>query len=336
MKEIKNLPASIRVRLLANAQAKGDIFDRVLVRYAIERFLFRLSKHADRDRFVLKGAMLFVTWSRAVQRPTGDLDLLAYAPADPIVMKAVVANICAIPVPDDAIIFDADSIVVEAVREEEVYQGLRVSLSAKLGNARIRLRIDMGIGDAVHPAPREIDFPCLLPDMGVPRILAYPPETVVAEKFEAMVRFGEANSRLKDFNDIWAIMSTFDFEMATLVQALKGTFQRPGGHCAHRHPARLDRGLRRVAREAPNVERLSRAQSARRESAALRRSPERTTALHRSRAARRGATGIGKRQVVSAAWLGGAGAPHSDAGVASDMKPRIHYRCVRGFGSSAI
>lgn len=226
MKEIKNLPASVRARLFASATAKGEVFNRTLVRYAIERFLFRLSKHAGRDRFVLKGAMLFITWSEAVYRPTGDLDLLAHAPADPTAMKAIVADICATPVPDDAIVFDADSITVEAVRREEEYQGLRVSMWAKLENARIRLRIDMGIGDVVHPAPREIGFPCLLPDMGIPRILAYPPETVVAEKFEAMVRFGEANGRLKDFHDIWAITNTFEFEMAVLVQALIGTFRR--------------------------------------------------------------------------------------------------------------
>lgn len=226
MKEIKNLPASVRAKLFAGATAKGEVFNRVLVRYGIERFLFRLSSYTDRDRFVLKGAMLFVTWSQAVYRPTGDLDLLAYASADPGAMKAIVADICAIPVPDDAIIFDTNGISVEAVREDEAHQGLRVSIPAKLGNARIPLHIDMGFGDAVHPAPREISFPCLLPDMGVPRILAYPPETVVAEKFEAMVRFGEANGRLKDFNDIWAISNTFDFDMATLVQALRGTFHR--------------------------------------------------------------------------------------------------------------
>lgn len=226
MKEIKNLPASVRARLFAGATAKGEVFNRILVRYGIERFLFRLSRYTDRDRFVLKGAMLFVTWSQAVYRPTGDLDLLAYAPADPEAMKAIVAEICAIAVPDDAIVFDTGSIIVEAMREDEVYQGLRVAVTAKLGNIRIAVRIDMGFGDAVHPAPREITFPCLLPDMGVPRILAYPPETVVAEKFEAMVRFGEANGRLKDFNDIWAIANTFGFEMATLVQALRGTFER--------------------------------------------------------------------------------------------------------------
>lgn len=226
MKEIKNLPASVRARLFASATAKGEIFNRTLVRYGIERFLFRLSKYADRDRFILKGAMLFITWPQAVHRPTGDLDLLAHASADPTAMRAIIADICAISVPDDAIVFDSGSITVEAVREEEEYQGLRVSMLAKLENARIPLRIDMGFGDAVHPAPGEISFPCLLPGMGIPRILAYPPQTVVAEKFEAMVRFGEANGRLKDFNDIWAIANTFEFEMAALVQALRGTFQR--------------------------------------------------------------------------------------------------------------
>lgn len=226
MKEIKNLPASVRAKLFARSKANNEDFNRTLVRYGVERFLFRLSQHRDRNRFILKGAMLFITWPEGAHRPTGDLDLLAYGPPEPAAMKMIVAEICAIPEPGDALVFDPDSIVVEAMREDEKYQGVRVVMLAKLENAKIHLQIDIGFGDTVHPEPKMITFPCLLPDMPVPEILAYPPETVVAEKFEAMVRFGEANGRLKDFNDIWAIMKTFDFDMATLVQAVLGTFQR--------------------------------------------------------------------------------------------------------------
>jgi hypothetical protein len=226
MKQIKNLPASIRAKLLNYAKTNGEDFNRTLIRYGIERFLFRLSQHASHGRFILKGAMLFITWPEGVYRPTGDLDLLASGSPDPASVKVVIAEICAISEPGDALIFDSESIVVDAMREDEKYQGVRISMIARLDNVKIHLQIDVGFGDAVHPQPKKITFPCLLSGMLVPEILAYPPETVVAEKFEAMVRFGEADGRLKDFNDIWAIMTTFEFDMPTLVQALSGTFKR--------------------------------------------------------------------------------------------------------------
>lgn len=226
MKPLTNLPASVRARLLAHAKSHREDFNRTLARYAIERFLYRLSRDTKRrERFVLKGAMLFVTWSPTTHRPTGDLDLLAHGPADPAAMRDIIAEICGTAVSDDALVFDPRSIEVEAVREDEEYQGLRVSLLARLANARIPVRIDMGFGDAVYPRAKSIAFPCLLADMPAPQILAYPAETVVAEKFEAMVRFGEANGRLKDFSDIWAIANTFEFDMSTLVQSMTGTFR---------------------------------------------------------------------------------------------------------------
>jgi hypothetical protein len=226
VKEVKNLSASIRAKLLNHAKTKGDNFDRILVRYGVERFLYRLSKHYHRDRLILKGAMLFITWPEGAHRPTGDLDLLAYGPPEPDAMKMVIADICSVPEPGDALVFDLDSIAVEAMREDEKYRGVRVTMVARLENTKINLQIDVGFGDAVHPEPKRITFPCLLPDMLVPEILAYPPETVIAEKFEAMVRFGEADGRLKDFNDIWVITKTFEFDMAILVEAVIGTFRR--------------------------------------------------------------------------------------------------------------
>jgi hypothetical protein len=226
VKEIKNLPASIRARLLSRSRASGEDFGRTLLRYGVERLLFRLSQHWSCDRFVLKGAMLFITWAKGAHRTTGDLDLLGYGPPDPATMRSIFAEVCAVSVPDDGLVFDAGSIKVEVMREQDTYQGLRVTMLARLDKAEIHLQIDVGFGDAVHPVPKKSIFPCLLPDMGIPEILAYPPETVVAEKFEAMVRFGEADSRLKDFNDIWAISYMFEFDMATLVRAVIGTFER--------------------------------------------------------------------------------------------------------------
>lgn len=226
MKEVKNLPASIRAKLLSLAKANGEDFNRTLVRYGIERLLYRLSQHANRDRFILKGAMLFITWPEGMHRPTGDLDLLAYGPPEPNVMQTIMAEICAVASPDDGLVFDPVSVAVEAVREDENYQGVRVTMLALLEKAKISLQIDVGFGDAIHPEPQKIVFPSLLGGMSKPEVLAYPPETVIAEKFEAMVRFGAADGRLKDFNDIWAISKTFDFDMATLAQAMIGTFAR--------------------------------------------------------------------------------------------------------------
>jgi len=226
VKEIKNLSASIRAKLLNHAKANGDNFDRILVRFGVERFLYRLSQHHQRDHLILKGAMLFITWPEGTHRPTGDLDLLAYGPPEPAAIKQVIADICSIPEPGDGLVFDLDSITVDAMREDDKYRGVRVNMVARLENAKINLQIDVGFGDAVHPEPKRITFPCLLPDMLVPEILAYPPETVIAEKFEAMVRFGEADGRLKDFNDIWVITRTFEFDMATLVETVIGTFRR--------------------------------------------------------------------------------------------------------------
>lgn len=227
MKRLTNLPASVHARLLAHAKATHADFNRTLARYAIERFLYRLSRNEDhRDRFVLKGAMLFITWPGTTYRPTSDLDLLAFGSPDPTTMRSVVAAICTTPVDDDAMAFDPTTIDVESVRVDEEYLGLRVSVRARLGNTRLTVPIDIGFGDHVHPEAKAITFPCLLPGMEVRGILAYPPETVVAEKFEAMVRLGETNGRLKDFNDIWVIANTFTFEMPMLLRAITGTFTR--------------------------------------------------------------------------------------------------------------
>jgi hypothetical protein len=227
LKPLKNPSASIRQRLLNHAKEHGDDYQRILTRYAIERLLFRLSQTEEaRERYVLKGAMLFVTWPEHVFRPTGDLDLLGHGDSDPAAIIELFTRICQVDVPEDGIVFDPATLEVEAVREEEKYQGVRLSLSGRLGTAVIPVQIDIGFGDSVYPAPSRRIFPGLLPDLPPAHVLMYPPETVVAEKFEAMVRFAEANGRIKDFNDIWVTTRTFPFELATLVEAVGGTLRR--------------------------------------------------------------------------------------------------------------
>lgn len=222
----KNRAISIRARLLAYAKQHREDFQRVLTRYAIERLLYRLSQTAAAQRYVLKGAMLFVTWPKHVLRPTGDLDLLGHGDSDPEVLMRLFTQVLQVQSLEDGLVFNSSTLEIEPVREADKYQGTRLRLAADLAGARIRLQIDIGFGDHVHPEPRRDVFPSLLPGLPLVKILMYPPETVVAEKFEAMIRFGAANGRIKDFHDIWVMTRTFAFDLATLVEAVGGTLHR--------------------------------------------------------------------------------------------------------------
>lgn len=222
------IQASIRQRLLNRARITGEEFQRMLTRYAIERLLYRLTQSPHRDRFVLKGAMLFSVWSEAPLRPTGDVDLLGFGTAEPDALRGIFAEICAAQAPDDGLVFERSTIAAEMTRPEQEYKGAHIRLDARLGTAVIPVQIDIGFGDIIHPAPSQVTFPQLIEDVPPAVIRAYPPETVVAEKFEAMTRFGETTSRLKDFYDVWAIAQMFSFEMETLATAIKGTFEKRG------------------------------------------------------------------------------------------------------------
>jgi hypothetical protein len=247
----KNMAASVRQRLLNQARSEKQDFQRLLVRYAIERFLFRLSRSEYASQFVLKGAMLFVLWSPQPFRSTGDLDLLGYGANDPESVRKVITGICNQDVPDDGLQFDAASLNVEAAREEDEYQGARVRLDVLLGTAVIPVQIDVGFGDVVNPAPSEIDYPVLIDELPAARIRAYPPETVVAEKFEAMVRFDDLTSRLKDHYDLWVIARTFTFRGNALETAIRQTFKQRATQFPKSLPAPLtpDFALRRDKQE---------------------------------------------------------------------------------------
>lgn len=225
-KTLKNPAASIRTRLLTLARERGDDYQRVLTRYGIERFLFRLSQTEATDRYVLKGAMLFVTWPQHVFRPTGDVDLLGHGDPSPEAITELIARICQVEVPEDGVVFDPATLKIEAVREEDAYRGIKLSLKGDLDGARLTVQIDIGFGDYVHPAPNRSDFPNLLEGLPAASLLMYPRETVVAEKFEAMIDLAEANTRAKDFHDIWVTMRTFEFDLGQLVEAIGGTLRR--------------------------------------------------------------------------------------------------------------
>ncbi len=201
-KPLRDIGASVRARLLTLSRDKGQPFDLLLTRYAIERLLYRLSVSAHSNRFVLKGAMLMTTWFDDPHRPTRDVDLLGYGDSAPEPMLAAFRDVCVIEL-HDGIVFDADALRVELIREELDYGGLRLRTTARLAGARIAIviDIDIGCGDAVEPGVEDIVLPVLL-DLPAPRLRAYARETVVAEKFHAMVALGIANSRMKDFYDV--------------------------------------------------------------------------------------------------------------------------------------
>ena len=215
----------MRQRLLNLAKARGEEFQRTLTRYTLERLLYRLSVSDQQDRFILKGALLLAVWSPEKHRPTKDLDLMARGDPSRTTLKAAFRVLCGIEGQDDGITFLAETVTCADIREEAEYGGLRITLTAKLGTAEIPVQVDVGFGDAITPAPVEVEFPTLL-DMPAPRLHAYPKETVVAEKFEAMVSLQLGNSRMKDFFDVWTLARAFPFDGATLSQALEATFAR--------------------------------------------------------------------------------------------------------------
>ena len=221
----KNVAASVRGRLLKIARANGEDFQLVLIRFALERLLFRLSKSEYAHDFVLKGAMLFQIWSGESHRPTRDIDLLGYGDPSADRFTKVFRSLAELDVADDGIQLDADSIQVQTMKEEQEYQGIRVKLNAFLESARIPVQADIGFGDAITPEPSKIQYPAIL-EFEAPVISAYPRETVVAEKFQAMVMLGISNSRMKDFYDIWRLATDFEFSNELLSKAIAATFSR--------------------------------------------------------------------------------------------------------------
>ena len=219
--------ASVRARLLNVAKATGTDFNLVLVRFALERLLFRLSTSAHSDRFVLKGALLFTLWYDLPHRATRDADLLGFGPSDTGSMAGVFRDIASVAA-DDGIVFDPASVRVGVIRKDAGYGGVRVTLNGKLANARCGAQVDVGFGDAITPGPTDAVYPVLLDDLPAPRLRTYPVYTVVAEKLHAIVVLGMVNSRLKDYLDLVVIMEREALDEPTLALAIAATFQRRG------------------------------------------------------------------------------------------------------------
>ena len=220
----RNVGASVRQRLLNLAHARGQPMELLLTRYALERLLHRLSLSQHRERFVLKGAMLLAIWFDEPHRATRDVDLLGFGDAAEDTLLGTFREIMAVEV-DDGVSFDLKGLKIEAIREEVEYGGSRLRTTAALAGARIPITVNIGFGEAVEPGVEDIDLPVLL-DMPSPHLRAYPLETVIAEKFHAMVALGRANSRVKDYYDVWMLTSAFEIDPERLRRAIVATFAR--------------------------------------------------------------------------------------------------------------
>ena len=221
----KNLPASVQQRLLNRAREAGEDFQLTLTHFLLERFLYRLGQSPLRTRFVLKGALLLRVWADIPYRATLDVDLLRRAASDKDAIAADIRTICGTPAPEDAVEFDTSDLTVEEIRAEDEYAGVRVRFTGRLGNTRTKLQVDIGTADATWPDPETTTYPVTL-DFPAPKILAYHPATVVAEKLEAVVVLGVTNSRIKDYFDLHYLAANFEFDGATLARAIGATFER--------------------------------------------------------------------------------------------------------------
>jgi predicted nucleotidyltransferase component of viral defense system len=223
----KDFAASVRARLLNIAKAQGADFNQVLVRFALERILYRLSQSAHADHFLLKGALLFTLWYDMPHRTTRDADLLGFGASDLESIAQTFRDIASVEV-DDGITFDPSSVSVKEIRKDAGYAGARVLITGEIAKARCKTQIDIGFGDAVTPGPVHAVYPVLIADLPAPRLRTYPVYTVISEKLHAITLLGMTNSRLKDYLDLWVLLDREALNANTLARAIAATFIRRG------------------------------------------------------------------------------------------------------------
>jgi len=231
-KPLKNIGASVRHRLLNKAREEGRPFQELLQYYAIERFLYRLSVSSFAESFILKGALLLRVWHAPLSRPTMDIDMLGRTGNDPENITSMIRELLATEDQNDGIVFDLDSVTLEAITEDAEYEGLRIRFRGLLDSARITMQLDVGFGDKVYPDPLKHSLPSML-DFPEAVLYCYSRESSIAEKFEAMVKLGMLNSRMKDFYDIWMLSRQYDVEGASLSEAIRQTFEQRGTELFH-------------------------------------------------------------------------------------------------------
>lgn len=225
MKEpVKNIAASILARLRNQSDETNRPFAEILQYYAMERFLYRLSKTRYADKFILKGGLLFYVWDLPLRRSTRDIDFRGYVSGNRATLLKIMDEVLQVSTPEDGLVLDAQSVSVEETQIDADYQGIRVKLIALLERTRIPVQIDIGFSDELASKAETIEYPNILPDLKTVRMKGYPKESVVAEKFHAMIRHGDLNSRMKDYYDLWLISETFEFDGLSLQNAIEATF----------------------------------------------------------------------------------------------------------------
>jgi len=247
MKEpVKNIAASILARLKNQAEITGRPFAEILQYYAMERFLYRLSKTAYAEKFILKGGLLFYVWNLPLRRPTRDIDFRGYVSNDGESLLKVINAVMEESAPEDGIIFDPRSVSLEETQIDADYQGIRVKVTALLERSRIPVQIDIGFSDELASKAEPIEYPSILPDLETTQMKGYPKEAVVAEKFHAMVRHAELNSRMKDYYDLWLLSETFEFKGASMQTAIESTFRKRDTEIPQERPLSLSNEFARV------------------------------------------------------------------------------------------
>lgn len=222
---VRNIPASILARLKNRAEVLGRPYAEILQYYGMERFLYRLFKTRYAAKFILKGGLLFYAWNIPLRRPTKDIDFRGYITNNITQLREIFQEVMDIPAPEDGLLFDLDSISIADTQIDADYQGVRVKLTARLARSRIPIQIDIGFTDELAFRAESVEYPKILPDLQQVRLKGYPKESMVAEKFHAMIRHGDLNSRMKDYYDLWLISETFEFEGQALQKALETTFR---------------------------------------------------------------------------------------------------------------
>lgn len=224
-RSLSNVAQSVHQRLLTRAHKEDRPFNELLQHYAIERFLFRLGQSSHAEELLLKGALLLRVWNIPMARPTMDIDLLGQTDGTPEALTAILRDCMTLKVEDDGMQYGPESLTTEAITLDADYQGWRIRFKASLGNARVTMQVDVGIGDVAYPEPVWIDYPVLL-DQPAPHLLVYAPENAIAEKYQTMVELDKANSRMKDFHDIWTLARNLEFDGQRLSEAIRRTFER--------------------------------------------------------------------------------------------------------------
>jgi predicted nucleotidyltransferase component of viral defense system len=239
----KNIAASIQARLKNEAENQGKTFAEVLQYYGMERFLYRLSKSQYVDKFVLKGGLLIYGWNIPLRRPTRDIDFRGYLDNSEQTIRRAINAIIEEPVPEDGISFNTTTIQVEGTQIDADYEGIRVKFTGHLGKARIPMQVDIGFSDVLASRVERVNYPTLLEDARQPRLKSYPKESMVSEKFHAMIRHAQLNSRFKDYYDLWLIADNFEFDVQSLRKAIEKTFARRDTAIPVERPAGLTAGF---------------------------------------------------------------------------------------------